>query len=101
MDFYLYGASDDCMEIESSGGCWESYYGLTVGGVRVHYDFDGDWGIWLEGDIPESWVIKSIRANCSHNVRGKPHYGQFIHIRTPDGECPQVMELDQPEEQNG
>jgi hypothetical protein len=82
---YLYGASDDCMEVETdySGG-GESYVGMMIGSVRAHYVFDGDWGIWLEGEIPASWIVHPIPANHCQAVRGKPYAGQFIHIQVPD-----------------
>lgn len=81
---YLYGASDDCHECETSWGGFESYRGFTVGPVTAHFVFDGDWGIWLEGDVPATWIVKSIRGNCTSDVRDKPHAGQFIHIQVPE-----------------
>ena len=103
-NIYLYGASDDCMEVETdipgtrgTGGpydAYESYEGIQLGPVRVHYVFDGDWGIWLEGDVPATWKVRSIEANYASDVRGKPHAGQFIHIQIPDDEPIEIKELD-------
>ncbi len=38
---YLYGASDDCMECETSWGDFESYEGFKIGPIIARYIFDG------------------------------------------------------------
>lgn len=94
-NIYLYGASDDCMEVETDyGQNAESYVGIKLGPVDVHYVFDGDWGIWLEGEIPPTWIVRSIRANCAEECRKKPHGGQFIHIQIPKDEGLIIVEKD-------
>jgi hypothetical protein len=99
-NIYLYGASDDCMECEvvmpdGTHKAYESYEGFTINGIQVHFVYDGDWGIWLEGQagIPALWRVKSIRGNCAHDARNKPHGGQFLHIRIPADEVIAVVEL--------
>lgn len=97
-DIYLYGASDDCMECDvwldgTVQRGWESYVGIMLNEVRVQYVFDGDWGIWLEGDVPSSWIVRSFRANCADDARRKPFGGQFIHIQIPSDEALKIVEL--------
>jgi len=98
-NIYLYGVSDDCMECETDFGAnAESYYGIKLNHVIVHYVYDGDWGIWLENSVPETWKVRSIRGNMPSEVRGKPHAGQFLHIQIPDDEAVNIIELQESQE---
>jgi len=100
-NIYLYGASDDCMEAETDFGkqC-ESYVGIMINDVQVHYVFDGDWGLWLEGKIPQTWKVKSVYGNCATEARKKPFGGQFIHIQIPEDEDIKFVELKEPSHEN-
>ncbi len=94
-NIYLFGASDDCMECETDfDGEYESYVGIMIGDVRVHYAYDGDWSIWLEGEIPADWKVHSCMGNADYvKNRDKPHLGQFIHIQLPADASPAIKEL--------
>jgi len=81
-NIYLYGASDDCNELETDFGVRaESYSGLKINDVFVEYEFDGDWKIKLVGDIPSSWIVRIIEGNSV-----------FIHIQIPNDEDVTVYE---------
>ena len=88
---WLYGASDDCHEVETDfGQDTESYSDIAVlvggkpVGLDIHYVFDGDWGIELRGRVPESWTVKAISANAPEGFRWREDAGQFLHIQIPD-----------------
>lgn len=84
-NIYLYGASDDCHECETSWGDFESYNGFYIGPVAARFTFDhGNWGIWLTGDVPSDWIVKTIHGNCPPSVRNRTYGGQFIHIQVPE-----------------
>jgi len=86
-NLYLYGASDDCCECETDfNEDYESYCGIKINEIEAHYYFDGDWGIKLIGDIPETWIVRCINGNCCGKFRYQDFSGQFIHIQIPDGE---------------
>jgi len=86
-NIYLYGASDDCHEVETDFDKGiESYGDLAINQVRVHFHYDGDWGIELIGDIPESWKVKTISGNAPSDFRYRKDAGQFIHIQVPEDE---------------
>jgi len=92
-NIYLYGASDDCCELESDfGKRAESYSQLKINDVIVDYKFDGDWGVRLVGEIPKSWKVKTIQGNCASDFRGQENAGQFIHIQILDEEEVSVYE---------
>jgi len=101
---YLYGCSDDCHEIE---GDWEfeSYGDIELApGLIAHYEYHGDWGIRLHGEVPPGWIVKTICGNAPSAFRehlakdGQPA-GQFIHIQIPDGaECPSLIDIGADEE---
>lgn len=92
-NIYLYGASDDCCELESDFGVRaESYSNLKINDVVVEYLFDGDWGVMLTGKIPSSWIVRAIQGNCASDFRRKENAGQFIHIQIPDDEKVEVFE---------
>lgn len=81
-NIYLYGASDDCHELDSDFGVSaESYSGLKINDLFVDYKFDGDWKIQLKGEYPPTWKIKKIESNSD-----------FIHIQIPDDEDVKVYE---------
>ena len=81
-NIYLYGASDDCHELDSDCGISaESYNGLRINDVYVDYEFDGDWKINLRGEIPPHWIVKKIEGTSD-----------FIHIQIPEGAQFQVYE---------
>ena len=62
-NIYLYGASDDCNECETDfAGDYESYYGIKINHIFAEYYFDGDWGIRLKGNIPETWIVKATNT---------------------------------------
>jgi len=87
-NLYLYGASDDCHELESDFGVRaESYSGLKIDDVFVNYTFDGDWKINLKGNVPKTWIVRKIEGTCD-----------FIHIQIPDGEEVKVYEPHEVEE---
>lgn len=97
-NIYLYGASDDCMECETDFGInAESYEGIKINNVNVKYVFDDDWGIWLVGDVPKTWVVRAIEANCATAARNRKYGGQFIHIQVPDEEVIKIEELESSE----
>ena len=89
---YLYGASDDCHEIETDfDSGFESYVDIRIKNsknkeVIAKYIFDGDWGVQLLGDIPKEWKIKTIEGNCAVELRYKENAGNVIHIQIPDDE---------------
>ena len=83
-NIYLYGASDDCCELETDFGVSaESYSQLKINDVVVDYRFDGDWGVKLIGKIPQGWKVMAIRGNCCSEFRDQKNAGQFIHIQVP------------------
>lgn len=92
-NIYCYGASDDCMELESDFGNAESYEGIMINDIKVCYEFDGDWGVWLEGKIPQEWKVKAIQGNCATKARDKKYGGQFLHIQVPDDAKIKIKEL--------
>jgi hypothetical protein len=91
-NMYLYGASDDCREIETDFGLdCESHEDIIIfhstGAVIAHYVYvDGDWGVQIIGDPPLNWIVKAIEANAPVGFRGYADAGQFIHIQIPDDE---------------
>jgi len=92
-NIYLYGASDDCCELETDfGKSAESYSNLKINNVVVEYLFDGDWGVKLEGKIPTSWKVRAIRGNCASAYRKLENAGQFVHIQIPDEEKIEIFE---------
>ena len=81
-NIYLYGASDDCHELESDfGASAESYSSLKIDDVFVDYEYNGDWKINLRGELPKSWVVKNIEGTSD-----------FIHIQIPDDEQVKIYE---------
>lgn len=81
-NIYLYGASDDCHELESDFGVSaESYSGLKINDVFIDYKFDGDWKINIKGEFPKTWIVKKIVGTSD-----------FIHIQIPDAEEVRVYE---------
>ena len=92
-NIYLYGASDDCCELESDFGISaESYSQLKINKTVIDYKFDGDWGVRLLGDIPTTWKVHTIRGNCASDFKDKENAGQFIHIQIPKEEKIKVYE---------
>jgi len=92
-NIYLYGASDDCHEIETDfDEGFESYGDIKIihktGFIVIHYWFDSDWGIEIESGsvIPKEWKIKAIQGNTPEDFRGSNLAGQFIHIQIPNDE---------------
>ena len=86
-NIYLYGASDDCHEVETDfDNGFESYGDLAINQVRVHYQYDGDWGVELIGDVPPSWKVHTIDGNAPSDFRHRTMAGQFIHIQVPEDE---------------
>jgi len=85
-NIYLYGASDDCHEVESDFGDYESYGRIKINDIVAKYHYDGDWGIELIGDIPTTWKVKTVSANAPPKYRWRDDAGQFIHIQVPDDE---------------
>ena len=97
-NIYLYGASDDCQECETDfDRDYESYKGIRINDITAEYCFDGDWGIMLHGDIPDTWLVKAIVGNCCSQFRYKKNAGQFIHIQIPDNEPVTILELSEEE----
>ena len=92
-NIYLYGASDDCCECESDFGDYESYSKIKINHVVAEYKFDGDWGIRLVGNVPETWIVKCISGNCCSEYRDIDLAGQFIHIQIPDDESVKITEI--------
>ncbi len=84
---YLFGASDDCHEVETSWGeDFEGYGDILIGlgglhTLRCRYVYDGDWGIEVIGDIPKSVIAKFITGNDP--IR-KENSGQFVHLQVPE-----------------
>lgn len=92
-NIYLYGASDDCSELETDfRKSAESYGQLKINNILVDYYFDGDWGVQLIGKIPATWKVKAIEGNCCGKFRGQRNSGQFIHIQIPDDEKIEIFE---------
>lgn len=90
-NMWLYGMSDDCREIETDFGLREERYDdiaifHNTGVLIAHYEFDGDWGIQLIGEIPKTWQVKAITANAPFWFRDYDDAGQFIHVQMPDEE---------------
>jgi len=99
-NIYLYGASDDCCELETDfGKSAESYSQLKINNVVVDYKFDGDWGVRLLGKIPKGWKVHAIRGNCAGDFRDKENAGQFIHIQIPDNLDIAIFEPQQEEKE--
>ena len=99
-NIYLYGASDDCCELETDfGKSAESYSQLKINNVVVDYLFDGDWGVKLVGKIPQGWKVHAIRGNCASAFRDKENAGQFIHIQIPDNLDIAIFEPQQEEKE--
>ena len=107
LDVYLYGASDDCCEIETSDENLrhENYGDIDIlwvhnmgdcGTVTAHYVYEDDWGVQIQGDIPEDWRIKCIDANTARSLRRKENAGQFIHMQVPDHYQLEFFSLDEP-----
>jgi hypothetical protein len=86
--YYFWGASDDCHEV--SGAAEHEAYGdilVSIGGVtelRAHYEFDGDWGVELVGELPSSCILTPIKGNCATAMRRKPNAGMVLHLQVPD-----------------
>ena len=100
-NIYLYGASDDCRELDSDFGARaESYSNLKVNDVLVEYRFDGDWGVRLVGDIPSDWVVFPVEGNCASDFRREENAGQFLHIQIPDDSVVSVYEPDEDDDEN-
>ena len=99
-NIYLYGASDDCCELETDfGKSAESYSQLKINDVIADYKFDGDWGIRLLGSVPETWKVRAIQGNCAEDFRRLKNAGQFIHIQIPDNEVVKIYEPDEDDEE--
>ena len=98
-NIYLYGASDDCCECETDFiGNYESYSKIKINHIIAEYKFDGDWGVKLTGDIPESWKVHAIAGKCCRAYRDVKNAGQFIHIQVPDNEGIEITEINNEEE---
>lgn len=98
-NLYLYGASDDCHEIDTDfGEDFESYGDIKINDIIAHYEYDGDWGVELIGDIPETWIVRGISANAPRDFRFREDCaGQFIHIQIPDSEEVRFIDLNDEE----
>jgi len=96
-NLYLHGASDDCREVSTDfNNDFESYGDIKINGVLVHYEYNGDWGIELIGDIPSTWIVKGISGNAPRGFRWKEERaGQFIHIQIPDDENVEYEEIEE------
>ena len=72
-NIYLYGASDDCREVETDfNDGFESYSDIQFfHDLIARYEYEGDWGIWLDGKIPHTWKVKVIEGNAPQSVRNK------------------------------
>jgi hypothetical protein len=94
-NIYLYGASDDCCECETDFcGDYESYEGIKINHIIANYCFDGEWGIHLVGNIPDTWTVRAIKGNCCSEYRDLENAGQFIHIQIPDDEAVKITEIE-------
>lgn len=85
-NIYLYGASDDCHEVETDFDYgFESYGNIKINGVLITYTYDGDFGIGVEDSSElKHWKVRAIEANSPRADHGYAYYGQFIHIQVPD-----------------
>lgn len=91
-NIYLYGASDDCCEIETDfDGGFEAYGNIGINNIVAEYKYDSDWGIRLVGEIPSSWKVRCITGNSP--FRYEENTGQFIHIQIPEGEIVTFKDL--------
>lgn len=98
-NIYLYGASDDCHEVETDfGQRFESYGDIGINEVVAHYEFDDDWGIELQGAIPPTWVVKAINGNAAKGFRYRKDAGVFIHIQVPEAETITFRDLTEDDE---
>ncbi len=94
-NIYLYGASDDCHEIEGDFGEFESYGDIEITFSReeweckvvAKYTFDGDWGIEIVGELPAApapVIFHGIRGNEATATRNIKQAGAVIHLQVPD-----------------
>lgn len=93
---YVYGHSDDCVEVEGHESMLNEFYGPTAlefgdtdfGGVRVEMTYTGP-GLWaatirqLEENVPIPWDIQIRHTWCSarENV---PGYSVMVIIDIPN-----------------
>ena len=70
----------------------------TINNIVAKFEFDGDWGIKLIGDIPKTWKVKTISANAPPAFRRRDNAGQFIHIQVPDDKKIVFIDLDDDDE---
>jgi hypothetical protein len=84
-NLYFYGASDDLHEADGDLPQWrEEFQGcclvtidvpVAAAGVNarytpvVHWQFDGDWSVWTEGDWPPECPVRYIAGNCGDEAR--------------------------------
>lgn len=94
-NMYLYGASDDCREIDTDFGAGHESYGNIIilrrsegnklQSVKAEYQYDGDWGVRLI-NAPKEWRVNAIQGNCAMSFRGSENSGQFLHVQIPEDE---------------
>lgn len=102
-NIYLYGASDDCHEIETDFDTgFESYVDIQLKkGLIARYNFGCCFSIWLDGKIPKSWKVKVIRGNAEYELADKFDAGEFIHIQVPDNTELKYKDVDYEEYEEG
>ena len=99
-NIYLYGASDDCHEVDTDfNNGFEAYGDIAINDIVAHYEYDGDWGVMLVGEIPDNWIVKCVSGNAPSSFRNNASIaGQFIHIQVPDDEKIKFSEVDEEDE---
>lgn len=92
-NLYLYGASDDCYEIESDFNLSDEFYDnykikFFSTELEVDQRYDGDWKIDVKGELPKGWVLTKISGTSD-----------FIHIQISEDEAKHVT-LVEPENED-
>lgn len=113
-NLYFYGASDDLCEVDCpeardlSDEAAEPGFAVTTsyveGGVAVNwtfevrYAYDGDWAVWVEGELPPGWTCYPVGGNMAHVARPRSGLlGSVLHMQVPDGAPVQLRALDRDE----